>query len=97
MASVYILFSPKLNKFYTGSCLNIDERLLDHENKRYANSFTKVADDWMLHFEINELDYDTARMIETHIKSMKSKTYIENLRKYPEMTMKLIARFSKTT
>lgn len=94
MASVYVLFSPKLNKFYTGSCLNLEQRLLDHKNKTFVNSFTAVTDDWELYFEMNELDGVIARKIETHIKSMKSKKYIENLKKYPEMSVKLLSKFS---
>ncbi len=95
MASVYILFSPKFNKFYVGSCLDLEQRLLDHKNKTYSNSYTKITDDWELFFELNELDYASARKIETYIKSMKSKKYIENLKKYPEMQLKLLSKFFK--
>ena len=97
MASVYILYSPKFNKFYTGSCLNLDERLSDHKNKIYINAYTKITGDWELYFSMNELDYLTARKIETHIKSMKSKKYIENLKHYPEISMKLLSKFSRPT
>ena len=93
MAAVYILFSPKLNKFYVGSCLDLDQRLLDHKNKIYQNSYTTLADDWQLYYSIEELDGTVARKIETYIKAMKSKTYIKNLKKYPEMTIKLINKF----
>ena len=95
MASVYILFSHKLNKFYVGSCLDLKQRLFDHKNKTYSNSFTKTSDDWQLYFEISGLDGLIARKIEAYIKSMKSKKYIEDLKKYPEMALKLISKFSK--
>ena len=94
MASVYILFSNKLNKFYTGSCSNLEERLFEHKNKTFRNSYTTNTDDWELYFSINELHHSDARKIETHIKSMKSKKYIENLKKYPEMVERLIIKFS---
>ncbi|HWY11628.1 MAG TPA: GIY-YIG nuclease family protein [Bacteroidia bacterium] len=94
MASVYILFSPKLNKFYIGSCLNLEQRLLEHKNKAFVNSFTAITDDWQLYYEMNELNGVIARKIETYIKSMKSKKYIENLKKYPEMSLKLLSKFS---
>ena len=93
MAAAYILYSPKLNKFYVGSCLDLEQRLLDHKNKVYQNSYTTVADDWQLYYAIKELDGIVARKIEAHIKSMKSKIYIENLKNYPEMTIKLINKF----
>jgi len=34
-----------------------------------------------------------ALAIEKHIKSMKSKIYIENLKKYPEMVTKLLIKY----
>jgi putative endonuclease len=34
-----------------------------------------------------------ARLIEKHIKKMKSKTYIHNLVKYPEIAEKLLLKF----
>jgi len=93
MASVYILFSSKINKFYIGSCLDLKQRLSDHKNGTYINSFTKISDDWEVIFEISELDMQLARKIEKHIKTMKSRKYIENLQKYPEISLKLIAKF----
>ena len=72
----------------------MEERLTDHKNKAYSNSYTKAADDWQLYFEMGDLEYEIARKIEDHIKSMKSKNYILNLRKYPEMTSKLLIKFS---
>lgn len=32
MAIVYILKSPRIGKFYIGSCLNLEERLEEHRN-----------------------------------------------------------------
>lgn len=63
MASVYILFSNKLNKFYTGSCSDLKERLIEHKNKTFLNSYTTNANDWELYFSINELDYSLAMKI----------------------------------
>ena len=94
MASVYILTSRKLGKYYIGSCIDLEQRLLDHKNKSYKDSFTSLADDWELYYEISNLEGEIARKIEQHIKSMKSKKYIENLKKYPEMTMKILVRFA---
>ncbi len=94
MASVYIMFSEKLNKFYIGSCLNLAERMADHKNKIYMDSFTTLANDWDLYFTIDEIEGSVARTIEQHIKSMKSKRYIENLRKYPEIIEKLISKYT---
>ncbi|MCB9261491.1 MAG: GIY-YIG nuclease family protein [Flavobacteriales bacterium] len=95
MAFVYILKSESLEKFYVGSCINLLERLEEHQSKKYLGSFTTAASDWQLVFKMDNLDYSQARNIEAHIKKMKSKVYIENLIKFPEMTQKLIVRFSE--
>ncbi len=93
MASVYILQSPKLNKFYTGCCFDLVKRLKEHQDKIFQDAFTVAADDWSILLSIDNLTYRQARNIEAHIKRMKSRTYIENLMKYPEMLEKLKQRF----
>jgi putative endonuclease len=94
MAFVYILFSRKLDRFYTGSCNDLDFRLDQHLKKDFTKSFTAKSNDWELFLFIDDLHYAQARLIETHIKKMKSKVYIQNLKKYPEVVKKLIAQYS---
>lgn len=94
MAAVYILYSNQPNRFYTGSCLNLSVRLVEHQDKKFKDSFTAKVDDWELFLTIDDLKYQQARLIETHIKRMKSKVYIMNLKRYPEMVQKPIIRFS---
>ena len=93
MASVYILHSIIINKYYIGSCNDLASRLQQHTNKEFSNSFTAKANDWILFFSIDNLNYQQARLIEGHIKSMKNITYIINLKKYPDITLKLIERY----
>ena len=57
LASVYILYSRKLDKFYTGSCLELQFRFEDHLNKVYDRSFTSNSDDWQLFLLIENLSY----------------------------------------
>ena len=73
MASVYILYSQKLNRYYTGSCKDLPYRIGQHFNKNFSRSFTSKADDWDLYFYIEELDYKQARSIEAHIKKCEVK------------------------
>jgi putative endonuclease len=94
MAIVYILFSNRLNKFYIGSCKDLSERLTQHVNKMFVSSFTAEADDWELYFAIADLGYQQARLIELHIKRMKSAKYIMDLVKYPQIIEKLKERYS---
>jgi len=93
LATVYIVYSTKLNRYYVGSCLDISARLEQHQNKTFNDSFTSKTDDWSLFLVVHNLDYRQARSIESHIKKMKSKTYIENLVKYPEIIQKLKEKY----
>ena len=95
MYSCYILFSYSLDRFYIGSTsLDPEARLANHLAKYYESSkFTAKADDWTLFLEIPCSSFDQARKIESHIKKMKSKVYIHNLRKYPDMIQKLFTKF----
>ncbi len=94
MADVYILYSSKLNKYYIGSCLNFENRLKEHLYKEYENSsFTAKADDWVLDIRIEGLEYKQARLIEQHIKKMKSRKFIADLKVYPELIERLILKY----
>lgn len=93
MATVYILYSPSLKTYYTGSCLDLEQRLKEHRQKIYKKAFTSQASDWELFYAIENLDYSSARAIEKHIKRMKSKIYIQNLKKYPDITESLRSKY----
>ena len=90
MYSVYILHSVKLNKFYTGFTSNFDLRLQFHFNSE-NRKFTHNATDWTLFLKIDCENKNQALLIEKHIKKMKSKIYIQNLLKYPEIIQKLLS------
>jgi putative endonuclease len=94
MASVYILYSKTADLFYTGATKDQDQRITYHLDKEFKSSFTAKYSDWELFFCIENLNISTARKIETHIKKMKSKNYIENLKCYPEISQKLIVKYS---
>ena len=42
MATIYILHSESLNKFYVGSCKDLVERLAQHLNKTLDNAFLLI-------------------------------------------------------
>jgi putative endonuclease len=93
MAAVYILHSIKLGTFYTGSCFDLQERVMQHQNHEFITAYTAKSNDWILFLSIENLEYNQARNIEKHIKSMKSSTYIRNLKQYHEMKTKLIEKY----
>jgi len=90
MAAVYVLYSQSLNKYYIGSCAEVTERLDQHLSKIFPGAFTTKANDWVIFFSLINLSYKQARSIESHIKNMKSKKYIQNLKRYPEISQNLI-------
>ena len=97
VASVYILFSKQIDQCYIGSCLDLATRLEFHQNKVFKNAFTRRANDWELYFEIPDLSFEAARKIETHIKNMKSRVYLQNLTNYPEISLKLTLKFGASS
>jgi len=95
MASVYILYSPLLDSYYIGATsVSVQERYSRHLNHYYDNKYTAKADDWVLFFDFDCDSLSQAMKIEKHIKNMKSKKYIQNLRQYPEIIAKLKSRYS---
>ena len=95
MHYVYIIFIESARKFYIGETDNITERLIKHNSGVYSNAFTSQANDWNINAFLECENRTIALKIEKHIKSMKSKAYLENLGKYPELREKLITRFNK--
>ncbi len=94
ISSVYILYSPSLDSFYTGFTLtSVNERLNKHNEKYYNKKYTAKASDWEIYLSIECASEKQARGIEAHIKRMKSKTYILNLKRYPNMIIEILNKY----
>jgi len=89
MNYVYILYSESLDSYYIGETVDLKQRLQEHNSGFYDSAFTKQSKDWILYYTIECNNRVQARKIETHIKKMKSKVYIQNVKKYPEIISKL--------
>ena len=76
MFYIYIIYSKTLDKYYVGSCQNIEQRLKDHLNSR--SKFTKIVKDWVLKYS-ETFTRSEAYQRELQIKKMKSRKYIETL------------------
>ena len=72
---------------------NLNNRLDFHLNRTESRKFTAKANDWKLFISIDKLSKNQALNIEKHIKKMKSKIYIQNLLKYPEIIEKIILKY----
>lgn len=75
--TVYIIYSEKLNKYYTGSCENFSIRLSQHNDGR--NKSTKGGVPWITKHTETYNTLTEARSREAYIKRMKSRKYIESL------------------
>jgi len=91
---VYILYSPSVKQYYIGETQDLPTRLLQHNDGLYSGSFTKRADDWIVFHSIKCESRVLVRKIEAHVKNMKSRKYLENLKRFPEIELKLISRYS---
>ena len=91
MAHCYILYSKSLDRFYVGACQILDERISIHNKGTYGKAtYTSTAKDWELFVDIVSEDFPHARRLELKIKSMKSRPFILNLKKYPELLQKIV-------
>jgi len=79
--------------YYVGETIDLEERIVQHNMGFYNLAFTRVTNDWELFHSIECKSRITARKIEAHIKQMKSQKYIKDLKKYPEITLKLIKKY----
>jgi len=91
---VYILFSEKLNRYYIGQTVNIEERLMQHNSGFYENASTKVSNDWKLFWKLKCNSRTQAIQIESHIKRMRNKVYYQNLAEFPEISEKLLLKYN---
>ena len=77
MFYVYIIYSKSADKYYVGSCQNIEQRINDHLNSR--SKYTKMAKDWELKYSESFTTRSESYQREMQIKKMKSRIYIEKL------------------
>jgi putative endonuclease len=95
MHQIYILKSLKSGQYYVGETSNIDQRMVFHNSMESNTNSTKSGIPWEIKYIIEVQDRNIALKIESHIKSMKSRVYIENMIKYhPSIANKLIAQYS---
>ena len=77
MYFTYILYSSIKDKYYVGSCQDLDERLRKHNTNH--GGFTGKTGDWMLVWTEEHPDKTDALKREKQIKAWKSRKMIEKL------------------
>src|SRR5690554_2695356 len=97
MIGCYIIFSSSKDKFYVGVVQDdLQKRIEKHNSRFYDKSYTKFTSDWELYLFIPCDNFSQATHIEKHIKRMKSKTYIKNLKKYSNISKRLLEKYKST-
>jgi putative endonuclease len=79
MYFVYIIYSSKLDTYYVGTTDNVERRLLEHNLKTYADSYTSKGTPWSLVLSYLCSNSDEAYKLERFIKRMKSRRFIEKI------------------
>ena len=77
MHFAYILYSPSKNKYYIGSCQDIEDRIRKHNTNH--SGFTGKTGDWTLKWKEPHQDKIAALKREKQIKNWKSRVMIEKL------------------
>ena len=90
---LFIIFSVKTGKYYIGETPDVPARLAFHNNVVLNTSSTKTGIPWELFWYLKLENRGIAKKIESHIKRMKNVKYYENLKKYPELSEKLILKY----
>ncbi len=87
----YILYSSSTNHYYVGYTSDINERIKQHNESFFGRTaYTAKANDWELFLHIPCISIEQAIAMELKIKKMKSRKYIENLKKFPDLVSTLL-------
>jgi len=95
MFYTYILFSLRLNRYYIGTTDDVFRRLEEHNNGFYEDAYTSKGIPWNLMLSVACDSSPEAYRLESFIKRMKSRKFIEKLFVDPELVKSIRHRLSK--
>jgi putative endonuclease len=91
---VYILYSESLDKYYVGQTEDLGVRILFHNHPIESRKFTAKGIPWSLKISLACESKDHALRLESFIKKMKSRKFIERLIIDPQLRNDIIKRTS---
>jgi putative endonuclease len=94
MYKVYIIYSKNLDKYYVGQTIDVERRIKEHNTGFYKSAYTSKTNDWVLYFFIECTSKSQGIKLEAHIKRMKSRKYYEDIKRYPEISEKLLLKYT---
>lgn len=71
----YIIYSAKLDRYYSGHTDDIEERIVQHNEG--ISDYTSKANDWVVAYTESYSTREEARKRELEVKKKKSRKYIE--------------------
>lgn len=92
MHYLYILFSEKTDRFYTGETSHVENRMNQHRLHYFKSGFTKAAADWKLMLKYCCQNKKDALYLERFIKRMKSKAFIQKIIDNPKILEEILAK-----
>ncbi|MCY2688515.1 GIY-YIG nuclease family protein [Salinimicrobium sp. TH3] len=90
MHFLYIMFSQKSNKYFTGETNNVPARLELHNSYKTIKAFTKAAYDWEVKLIFKCNSREEAVYLKRNIKSRRSRTFIEKVIIHPKILTDLL-------
>ncbi len=66
---LYILYSPKLNRYYKGVYDHPEQRFMEHNTAIKTSAYTAVTNDWELIFQLKCESKSQALKIERYLKN----------------------------
>src|SRR4051812_17328325 len=94
MHYVYIIQSISTSNYYVGETPDPESCLIFHNDKERNTNSTKSGIPWQLFWTLQLNNKTLALKIEKPIKKMKSCKYLEDLKKYPAISEKLILKYT---
>ncbi|NJY63664.1 GIY-YIG nuclease family protein [Salinimicrobium sp. CDJ15-81-2] len=91
MHFIYIIYSSKADKYYTGESNNVPARLELHNSHKFLKAFTKAASDWEIKLIFRCETKKDAVYLERYIKRMKSRKFIEKIIDRPEILEEILS------
>jgi len=92
MHFVYIIYSNCVDKFYVGETADVENRLILHKSGKFKGAFTKIAHDWRIVLEFECENREDALFLESFIKRMKSRKFIEKITQTPSILYDILEK-----
>ncbi|GHE56088.1 GIY-YIG nuclease family protein [Roseivirga thermotolerans] len=92
--TTYILYSPGIDRYDIGYTSSFSDRLSFHNDGARNKIWTKRGIPWEVYLTVEGLEKSTARKLELHLKKMKSRNYLKELKQNPKKLEELLLKLS---